>query len=173
MAAPQHVSPPVTDQSRSYRSPDHVPASWRGGRPAELDGGQPNGARLGNPGPDQGYGLILAKRLTPSLRLHAGEHAADAVQGCLGVALRRASLFGRAPIIHDFTIAFTIWGFLDLTPPAELVALRMELFEGVGHVAHHYGEARDIVDRIPEATLRMSPAQVQAAYPAQWRDLIG
>ena len=27
--------------------------------------------------------------------------------------LKRASLFGRAPVVHDLTVAFTLWGFLD------------------------------------------------------------
>jgi hypothetical protein len=46
------------------------------------------------------------------------------------------------------------------------------LFEGVGHV-HHYKEARAIVDLVPESTLRSTPAQVAARYPAQWRELTG
>ena len=52
------------------------------------------------------------------------------------------------------------------------MALRKPVFEGVGHVAHHYAEGRAIVDAVPEATLRMTPAQVRDAYPARWQDLI-
>jgi hypothetical protein len=37
----------------------------------------------------------------------------------------------------------------------------------------HYAEARHIVDMVPESTLRMSPQQVAAAYPARWRELVG
>ncbi len=62
--------------------------------------------------------------------------------GCTAVALRRASLFGRAPVIHDLRIAFTIWGYLDAAPPAELVELRRPLFEGVANSLHHYEERR-------------------------------
>ena len=113
MAAPQFVPVSPVDRPRSYESPDHVPAAWRADRPAEVSGPQPAGAQLGYQGPDQGYGLLLAERFRDRLQLQAGEDVDDAITGCLGVALRRASSFGRAPTIHDFTVAFTIWGFLD------------------------------------------------------------
>lgn len=171
MAAPQYV--PTSTRDKAYESPDHVPAAWNGGRPAELSGRQPSGTRLGNQGPDQGFGLILAERFRDKLQLTVGEHADDAITGCLGVALARASLFGRAPVIHDFTVAFTIFGFLDATAPVELVARRRAAFEGVHLVAHHYAEGRAIVDGVPEATLRMTHQQVASAYPARWRELLG
>ena len=83
------------------------------------------------------------------------------------IALRRASLFSRAPVVHDLRIAFTIWGYFDPEPPAELIARREELFEGVGNINHHYAEGRRIADMVPESTLRMTPQQVDAAYPAE------
>jgi hypothetical protein len=141
-------------------------------RKAEITGFQPSGKQLGSQGPDQGFGLKIANGFNDRLRLQSGEHAVDAIRGCLGVGLKRASLFSRAPVVHDFTIAFTVWGFLDGAAPAELVGLRKQLFAGVGH-GHHYTEGRDIVDMVPEATLRMNPQQVAAAYPAQWRELVG
>jgi hypothetical protein len=128
---------------------------------------------LGYQGPDQGYGLLLAERCRERVRLQPGEDPDDAIRGCLGVALRRASLFGRAPTIHDFTVAFTIWGFLDPSPPADLVALRRPLFEGVRHTTHHYAEARAIADQVPVATLRQTHQQVVEAYPARWQELLG
>jgi hypothetical protein len=172
MAAPRFVHADRDGAPRSYSSPDHVPNGWHSDRPAELDGRQPSGQRLGSPGPDQGYALVLAKRFADRVHLQPGEHHGDAVAGCLGVALRRASLFGRAPVIHDLTIAFTIWGFLDASPPADLVAVRSALFAGVEHVASHYDQSRDIVDRVPAETLRMSPAEVDRLYPARWRSLL-
>ncbi len=51
--------------------------------------------------------------------------------------------------------------------------LRARLFEGVGNTLHHYDEGRELVDMVPEATLRMSPAQVDAAYPQRWKELVG
>ncbi len=138
-----------------------------------MTGRQPVGPQLGYQGPDQGYGLLLAERFRGRLHLQSSEVADDAIQGCLGVALRRASDFGRAPTIHDFTVAFTIWGFLDPSPPPELVALRRPLFEGVRHVVHHYAEARAIAGGVPEETLRRPHGEVVSGYPASWRELLG
>ena len=76
------------------------------------------------------FALRIAAMLRPKLQLQAGEHIDDAIRGCLGVALRRASMFSRAPVVHDFTIAFTIWGFLDPAAPADLLTVRQPLFAG-------------------------------------------
>ena len=142
-------------------------------RPGELHGAQPRGPLLGVQGPDQGFGLKIARQLSPKLHLQPGERAEDAVQGCLAIALRRASILGRAPLVHDLNVAYTIWGFYDEQPPAELIERRRELLRGVGHVAHHYGEVRAFADMVPEATLRSSPEQVAERYPAAWRELTG
>jgi hypothetical protein len=173
MAAPKFVPTLPTDAPRAYGSPDHVPDTWIPDRPGELDGPQPHGPQLGTQGPDQGYALKLANRLRPSLRLQPGERADDAIHGCLGIALRRASLFGRAPVIHDLTLAFTIWGFLDEQPPADLVECRRELFAGVGNVSHHYAEGRAIADMVPESTLRASVDVVAATRRERWAPLTG
>lgn len=171
MAAPKYAPNPVLDEVRTYASPDVVPAPWSPDRPGDLDAGQPTGERLGYQGPDQGYALSLARRFEG--RLHVGELTVDdAVRGCLNIALKRASMFGRAPVIHDLTIAFTMWGFLDPQPPADLVARRRELFDGVGHL-HHYKEGRAIADLVPESTLRLNPAQVTTQYRTNWRELTG
>ena len=142
-------------------------------RPGMVVGLQPVGPRLGFQGPDQGYALRLASRLAPSLQLQPDERQGDAVQGCLGIALRRASLYSRAPVVHDLRIAFTIWGYFDPSPPVGLLELRERLFEGVGNTSHHYAAGRKIADLVPEATLRMTPAQVEAAYPERWQELTG
>jgi len=172
MAAPKNAPQPVIDESRSYASPAHVPDSWKPVRPGDLERFQPQGAQLGYQGPDQGYGLKLANGFRPRLQLQPGEDADDAVAGCLGIGLRRASMYSRAPVVHDFTIAFTIWGFLDASAPADLVEERRARFVGVSH-GHHYTEARDLVDMVPVTTLQMSPHDVQAAFPQQWRELVG
>ena len=51
--------------------------------------------------------------------------------------------------------AVLVAGLRDLRP--DLVAFRGPLFEGC---AHHYDDQRDIADRVPESTLRMTPADV-------------
>lgn len=173
MAAPKFAPVSPVDASRVYGSPDVVPASWKPDRPADITGFQPEGARLGFQGPDQGFALKIANGFRDRLQSRPGEHAADTIQGCLGIALRRASIFSRAPVVHDLTIAFTIWGFLDSDPPTDLAAERLRLFEGVSNTLHHYDEARNLADMVPEATLRMTPAQVAAAYPGRWKELLG
>jgi hypothetical protein len=172
MAAPQFTPISAVDAPRSYESPNVVPAGWTSTRKADISGFQPSGEQLGYQGPDQGFALKIAAGFKDRLQLGSGEHAADAVAGCLGVALRRASIFSRAPVVHDLTIAFTIFGFLDAAAPAELVAARKPLFAGLGH-GSHYTATRAVTDMVPEATLRMSPQQVSAAYPAGWRELVG
>jgi hypothetical protein len=173
MAAPKFVPVSPVEQPRSYESPDHVPDRWEAVRPAEVAGRQPKAALFGYQGPDQGYALTLAERFRHRLQLQPGENADDVITGCLGVALRRASMFGRAPTIHDLTVAFMIWGFLDASPPAELIALRRPLFEGVRLVGHHYTDGRAIADRVPDETLRKPHEQVQAEYPDRWQTLVG
>jgi hypothetical protein len=173
MAAPKFAPVSPVDDSRSYESPAHVPSSWMPDRPAEIVGFQPVGSRLGFQGPDQGFAIKIANGFRDRLHLATGEHADDVIQGCLLIALRRASMFSRAPVVHDLTIAFTAWGFLSANAPADLVALRTPRFVGLSHVALHYTEARELVDAFPEATLRMSPQQVTAAFPGRWRELLG
>ena len=141
-------------------------------RPGELvDTGQPRADRLGNQGPDQGYALKLLRQFVGKLRLADGELVEDAQAGCIGVALKRASIFGRAPVVHDLTIAFCVWGFLEDAPAQELVEIRRSMFAEV-HNPHHYAEQRAIVDAVPESTLRMAPAAVAEAHRSNWRSLL-
>ncbi|MEE3275557.1 MAG: hypothetical protein VX240_04995 [Actinomycetota bacterium] len=127
-------------------------------RPGEVIGdGQPDGDRLGNQGPDQGYALLLARILVPLLRPAPGEHLDDIVAGCVGVALKRSALHGRAPVLADLEVAFGLFGFFDGSPATDLVEKRRGLFAGVGH-HHYYGAARDIADQVSEDLLRLVPA---------------
>jgi hypothetical protein len=121
-------------------------------------------------GPDQGYALTLARRLRDQLVLVDGESADDAVAGCLGVALRRAALFGRAPVIDDFRVAFNLFGFLDEAAPKELIDFRRPRFAEASS-SHHYAEVRDLAVSVPEATLRMTADEV-VARRADWRALL-
>lgn len=175
MAAPKFAptDAPGPYDDRYYASPHVVPAPWHPDRPGSIEALQPHGPRLGAQGPDQGFALRIAKQLEPDLHVSERERIDDAVRGCLGIALRRASIFSRAPVVHDLRIAFTIWGYFDPDPPADLVEVRARLFEGVGNVNHHYAEARHIADLVPESTLRMTPDQVTQLYPARWRSLTG
>ncbi len=173
MAAPKFSPVTPLDTARGYQSPDHVPDMWTADRPAEVQGRQPVGTRLGFQGPDQGYALTLAARLRPEVHVQHGESVDDALSGCTAIALRRASGYGRAPIMPDLRIALTMWGFFDPSPPSELVALRGPAFLGVANPLHGYEERRAVVDAIPDASLRQTLDQVRAAYPANWRTLLG
>lgn len=167
MAQPNFVPARAADR---VRAPERLPPpkSWVTDRPGEIkDLRPPTGRRFGKPGPDQGYGYALAEHFEERLQLVPHEHAADAVAGCVAVANRRAALFGRAPLIHDLEHAFTLWGYLGDAPPA-LVTFRRRLFEGA---SHHYFDQRDIVDRVSDATLRMTSAEVRQQL-SDWKSLV-
>jgi hypothetical protein len=172
MAAPRFVPADPTAAPRAYRSPAHVPGSWTGRRPGAIGGRQPTGPRLGHQGPDQGYALALAARLRDRVIVTPGEDVDDVLAGCVAIALRRASLFGRAPVAHDLTVALTVWGFLDDAAPAELVELRRGVFEGLAD-AHHYAEVRALAASVPESTLRLTPDRARQAYRQNWRAALG
>ena len=166
MGAPQYVPNTLNDQPR--RGLDlPAPDGWLSDRPAEIRGGQPVGRHLGRPGPDQGYVLHLVRNFDDKLKVVAPETREDAVAGCVPVALARASLFGRAPVVYDLELAFGLWGFLDQAP-ADLVEFRRPLFAGA---SHHYWDQRDIVDLVPESTLRLTPAAVRGRL-GEWRSLL-
>jgi hypothetical protein len=139
-------------------------------RPGELRGPQPLGEQLGAPGPDQGYAIRLAKRFSDRLVLTDGEHAADALAGGAAVAMKRSSLFGRAPVVHDVTAALTVWGFLS-EAPAELVRIRREWFEEV-HLPVHYVELRRIVDAVPASVLRLPHDEIARRHALDWRSCL-
>ena len=132
MAAPEYVPLTPVDQALGCTARPTTARSVAAG-PARRAraAASPRAARLGQPGPDQGFAFNAGRAVPRRLRLAAGEHADDAIPGCVGVALRRASLFGRAPVVHDLTVAFTVWGFLDDAAPAELAARRKKAFEGL------------------------------------------
>ena len=152
------------------RSPEQlpVPDAWLADRPAEISGVlTPSGPHLGRPGPDQGYGLKLVRQLEPRFQLTAGENAHDVMTGCVDVGLARAALFGRAPVIYDMELACGVWGFLDTAPP-ELVAFRVPLFRAA---SHNYWGQRDIVDRVPAETLRLTPDEARKRLNV-WRTVL-
>lgn len=153
-----------------YESPPWSFDPWTADRPADLAEGQPRAAHYGNQGPDQGFVLKLARQFEGRLVLGERESQEDAVAGCQGVALKRASLFGRAPVIHDLTVAFTVWGYLG-EAPADLADIRRPLFEEAAN-PHHYAERRRIADLVPEGALRLSPADAEAQHQADWRSLL-
>jgi len=170
VAAPEYVPEPAIRHVRNYESPPRRPESWRPVRPGDEPWHQPSGERLGAPGPDQGYVYVLARWFEGHLQLAHDENEHDALVGCIGVALKRASLFGRAPVVHDLTAALTIWGFLGDAPP-DLIAYRQPLFAEVAN-PQHYAEQRRIVDLVPEDVLRLTPDEIAEHHRADWRSLL-
>lgn len=168
MAAPEYVPIPPGGTPH-YVSPPQRSGAWTATRPGDVVGA-PTAAvsALGAPGPDQGYAYALTSVFDDKLHLADGEHRADVDAGCVAVALKRASLFGRAPVVHDLRIAYTLFGYLDRNPPGDLVEFRRELFAEVHH-SFHYFERRAIVDTVPDEVLRQSTDQVASGYQQDWR----
>jgi hypothetical protein len=179
MSAPEYVPTKPAVPVRSYESPPRRPEPWLPDRPGELVGrgrgdepdGQPRGRRLGNPGPDPGYVYRLVNRFKDKVVLARGESWEDAAAGAAGVALKRASLFGRAPVVHDVTVGFGVWGFLDEAPPGELVELRRTAFGAISHPAD-YTRLRQVVDAVPERALRLPHAELLRRRPSDWQQFL-
>ena len=72
--------------------------------------------------------------------------------GCVTVAMKRASLFGRAPITADLRIAFEHWAYLDPGAPIEVVASRWALFAGASSHDGYPIRCR-IADEVPPEAL--------------------
>lgn len=136
-----------------------VPGTWTTSRPAELVVPEVHGgAMVGTTGPDSGFALRLAKRFEHELKLSEGESEHDVLLGAALVASKRAALFGRAPCIYDVRFALNLWGFLQDESP-ELHATRRAAFSSL---SHDYVAQRELVDSVPEQTLRLSPEEARA-----------
>lgn len=115
--------------------------------------------------------MKLADLVDDEIVVTDGESKADVIAGCAAVAMKRASLFGRGPVVHDLREALRIWGYLSVDPPPELVAARKPMFAEVAH-AHHYVERRMIADAVPAAVLHQPHDAITAACAADWRSLL-
>lgn len=165
MAAPRHVRVGPLDHVRSYTAPEVTPDRWTAARPGDLSAGQPTGALRGHQGPDQGYAYGLVHLFDNRVLLAEGEERRDVDAGCVAVALKRASIFGRAPVVWDLEAGYTAFGFLDPRPPVELVARREALFEGAAE-SHHYNAVRRLVACVPTEVLALAPAEIRRRYQA-------
>jgi hypothetical protein len=119
----------------------------------------------------------LATRFEDRLVLEPNERAEDVIAGAVAIALRRASVFGRAPIGADIEHALRLFGRLardkGAWAPSDLVALGRARFAGA---AHDYWRRRAIADAVPEATLQLSPQSLSERLdrePGCWRELAG
>ncbi len=171
MGAPDYVPVRPAQPVRAYSSPPRRPGSWVADRPGDLVGRQPVGEQLGSQGPDQGYMLTLAETARGSLRLRPHESEEDVVVGASAIGLKRASLFGRAPVMHDLTVAFTIFGFLDDEPQGDLLELRRRVFEEV-HSPHHYRKLRELADMVPAEVLHQPHDAILEQAKSDWTSVL-
>ncbi|MGO9557982.1 MAG: hypothetical protein ACLPQS_09820 [Acidimicrobiales bacterium] len=151
-----------------------APAAWVADRPADFraDPGAAHKAGRGSAGPDQGYAMLLLERYADRIEVSEGEHLDDVMRGIAVVAMKRAALFGRAPVSADLEVGLGLFGYLA-GASAEQVEARRALFGGV---SHDYAKERALVDVIPEATLRMTLAAIAdqlAGAPAAFAELSG
>lgn len=164
MTQPKYAPIPLEDEVRpAHKLGPAVP--WRPDRPAEVVTSRPGrdphgspGRGQGTPGPDQGYALRLAARFAGRLELGPGEHAEDVLAGAVAVAMRRAALFGRAPVAADLEVALALFRFLQPADAAVQAARRVR-FAGIGH---DEWRRRELANGVPEAALRLDPAGAAA-----------
>lgn len=110
----------------------------------------------------------LTDTIRGTLKLGAHEHEADALAVVGAVALKRASLFGRAPVIHDVKAAVRILGF-DAAPPTGAPGERRRLRLEEAHHPHFYDKVRSVVDEIgPELVHRPLDAIQKHGAAISW-----
>ncbi len=172
MSAPEYV-PATAGAPRTHHVPRRRRRSWIPDRPGDIVGAAPPvGRDFGAPGPDQGYALTLARRARADLRLAEGEDPDDVEAALVAIALRRASLAGRAPVAHDIEVAAILLGLVGPAEPDHVAWRRRAVAELAEH-HHHQLEARQLANAVPVEVLTAPPAEVAAAVAADWRAAVG
>ena len=82
--------------------------------------------------------------------------------------MRRAGVFGRAPVRTDLELGFVLFGWLG-DPPPEMVEWRRKAVAGV---AHDYARRVSLVEAIPEWVIRQRPDQIRERM-SDWKHLLG
>lgn len=155
---------PVAVGSR-LRETDELatPQSWITDRPAELSAmtgsAVEQGKFLGTPGPDSGYALKLARIAIEKIGAGHTEHTGDMVVVISAVAIKRAALYSRAPVIHDVNFAMRLFGYVGEIP-SDLKSVRHSLIAGA---AHDYFKVRHITETIPVSVLELDLAEVDSS----------
>jgi hypothetical protein len=144
---------------------------WRAVRPGDIDpavGPGCNGVLFGSPGPDSGYALTLAERFHGRITAVFPETVHDAESLAAQFAMRRGGVFGRAPVLGDLELGFTLFGWLG-DPPADLVEWRRKAAAGV---AHDYARRVTLIEAIPEWVVRHGVDDIRARL-GEWKHLLG
>ena len=167
MSSPKYVPQKGASVDAVYVSPPKRPGSWNASRPGEAKGEPTTVGALGSVGPDQGYAYKLVDHFRD--RLHTGSvEPKDAIAGCVAVAMKRAALFGRAPVSHDLEVAFRCFGFLTSSASEELVEMREPQFAEVAN-HHHYTNLRELVDSVSNDFLRKSHDRIESDCSQDWK----
>lgn len=116
------------------------------------------GRHLGSPGPDQGYALHLFELIGDKILLEGGEELEDVKAATMSLATKRATLFGRAPVMADIRSALSFFGYL-CDAPQTLKDFRVHALAGI---AHSYFDQRDLADFVPEESLKMAAEDITA-----------
>ena len=146
-----------------------VPAAkrWVADRPGDLHGGQPRGDLLGAPGPNVGYALQLTHRASARFALAPHEHLDDAMSVVGEVAMKRASSFGRAPVMDDVECALLLLGYQGGCAP-DFAAWRADMVVA----AHHdYRVRRILCDGVDLDVLRRIPGSLVERIEMLRRDI--
>jgi hypothetical protein len=107
--------------------------------------------------------LRLAREVVADLALAAGEQREDAVWAIATVAMRRAGVVGRAPIIHDVLFADALLAYDD-PDELECAVLRARLLCGVAHDPDLRQWLSDAVNAAAEVSVRSTAEAI-----ARWR----
>jgi hypothetical protein len=167
------VAPDLDDKPRQQQNLPpglgYPPArSWRADRPGDLGAGQTLvGTLRGTPGPNVGYGYTLAERARDRIQVAPHEDRHDAISVVAEIAMKRASAFGRAPVIGDVDVALSLLGY-DGSGDDSFVAWRTR---AVHDAAHHYPLRRAIIDSVPASLLAKKAADLGPDV-SEWRTTV-
>ena len=153
MTQPDYV--PLDAGSRLRQTDElSVPKAWIPDRPSEhgvLKDSEPKqGKFFGTPGPGSGYALKLTRHGMEILGLDQGGDREDAEVVVSAIVIKRASLFSRAPVIHDVRFTLALLGYVGDDVPVGTSELRRNVIRGA---AHDYFLVRRILESIPASTL--------------------
>ena len=110
--------------------------------------------------------------------LEPGEHAEDVLAGAVAIALRRAAIFGRAPVTADIELALELFKYLvgdeGTWPTSELVAVAPRAVRRCG--ARLLAPQRRSPTRSrsrPFGSSRATVVERLEAEPGSWSQLVG
>lgn len=120
------VAPPRRNDFAGIPPARRTPLRPGAGRP------HPRAPGFGLPCPDAGYALLLANVVEERLVLEPHERRHDAEFAIATIAMRRAGVLGRAPLIGDVELARVLLAY-DSREPADFTRWRARRLAGVAH----------------------------------------